>query len=389
MDLSNKKDRDALKSFFKKNSIPTESNFADLIDGMLNQKDDGIAKQPNSPLSIEADSSSKKNVLSLYSNLSNDASTWSLSLNSQDTPGGPQKPGLSINDKNGKSCLFIDENNGHTELKSLNINRTSIHENGGIGIGVDSGHMGTYALSIKQNGSNPKHGIRLINANSTKSLQLWVGTGGAVIDAESSTNLHIRTGSKERITIDNDGPIKIPQLQSNSQHGVQLLNADSSKSCRLWVGTSGAFIDAESSADLSLRTDGKNRIFINSDGRTTISQETWTTPNLLNGWTNYHNTYNSAGYFKDSFGIVHLKGLVKNGQTNKAIFTLPNNYRPAKRELHAVCTHPDTIGRIDIFTNGEVRMRSGNKAWISLDGITFLAVSFVFLPPIIPIIPIR
>ena len=36
-----KLDRKALKSFFVKNAIPTEGNFKDLIDGMINAKDDG------------------------------------------------------------------------------------------------------------------------------------------------------------------------------------------------------------------------------------------------------------------------------------------------------------------------------------------------------------
>ncbi|NJO16389.1 MAG: hypothetical protein HC877_11775 [Thioploca sp.] len=92
MNLSDKKNRDVLKSFFKRNAIPTESNFADLIDSMLNQKD-GIAKLPDTPLSIEADNSSQKNVLSLYTKLANDQPVWTLSLN---TPNS--QSGLSIND---------------------------------------------------------------------------------------------------------------------------------------------------------------------------------------------------------------------------------------------------------------------------------------------------
>ena len=49
-----KRNRAELKQFFVKNAIPTEKNFADLVDGQLNQKDDGIVKQPNDALSIEA-----------------------------------------------------------------------------------------------------------------------------------------------------------------------------------------------------------------------------------------------------------------------------------------------------------------------------------------------
>ena len=52
---TDKKNRSELKTFFKTNAIPTEGNFADLIDAMLNQKDDGLVKLPNDPLCIEGD----------------------------------------------------------------------------------------------------------------------------------------------------------------------------------------------------------------------------------------------------------------------------------------------------------------------------------------------
>ena len=47
------RDRTELKSYFVKNAIPTESNFSDFVDAVLNQKDDGIVKPPGNPLSIE------------------------------------------------------------------------------------------------------------------------------------------------------------------------------------------------------------------------------------------------------------------------------------------------------------------------------------------------
>ncbi|NEP94495.1 hypothetical protein, partial [Okeania sp. SIO2F5] len=109
-------------------------------------------------------------------------------------------------------------------------------------------------------------------------------------------------------------------------------------------------------------------------GETTLQQESWKTPTLQNGWVNYGRGYNSAGYFKDSLGIVHLKGLVKNGTAN-TIFTLPVGYRPAAQELHSVATSPNAMARVDILSNGTVQRISGSSTWISLDGITFRAGS--------------
>ena len=103
------------------------------------------------------------------------------------------------------------------------------------------------------------------------------------------------------------------------------------------------------------------------------SEEAWIVPAFMNSWTNYDTTYNPAGYFKDSLGIVHLRGLVKNGTNNTTIFTLPVGYRPSNQELQAVQTNLNTIGRVDILADGQVTVVSGSNGWVSLDGITFRA----------------
>ena len=115
-------------------------------------------------------------------------------------------------------------------------------------------------------------------------------------------------------------------------------------------------------------------------GQTKLEQEAWQTPTFLNSWVNYENTYNPAGYFKDSLGIVHLRGLVKNGTNNTTIFTLPVGYRPSNRELLTVQTYTtaagtgnNTTGRVDILTDGTVQVIFGNNGWLSLDGLTFRA----------------
>lgn len=93
---------------------------------------------------------------------------------------------------------------------------------------------------------------------------------------------------------------------------------------------------------------------------------------------NYSATYNPAGYFRDKNGIVHLRGLVKSGTMGATIFTLPEGYRPAYRELQPVIANatPNIIGRCDIYTNGNVNATSGNNGWYSLDGTTFRASGY-------------
>lgn len=61
-----------------------------------------------------------------------------------------------------------------------------------------------------------------------------------------------------------------------------------------------------------------------------IDCEQLITPTLINSWTDYGNGYSTVGYWKDSFGYVHLKGAVSNPSQviNNTIFTLPDGYKP-------------------------------------------------------------
>lgn len=107
-----------------------------------------------------------------------------------------------------------------------------------------------------------------------------------------------------------------------------------------------------------------------------IQNDFWTAPTLLNSWVYYGSPYNPPGYYKDSFGIVHLRGLVKSGTMTNAIFTLPAGYRPANRQMNAAASFvstTDAYGRIDVDNAGNVLPMAGSNAFISMDNITFRA----------------
>lgn len=102
------------------------------------------------------------------------------------------------------------------------------------------------------------------------------------------------------------------------------------------------------------------------------AQENWTAPTFLNSWINNGSGYNNAGFYKDEFGIVHLRGLVKSGTMQASIFTLPTGYRPAAREFFGTVSNA-LFGSVYIDPDGSVVPWSGSNAWFSLDGITFKA----------------
>ena len=102
-------------------------------------------------------------------------------------------------------------------------------------------------------------------------------------------------------------------------------------------------------------------------------QEERQTATLQNNWINYGAGYESATFWKDKCGVVHLAGLIKGGTTTAetVIFTLPEGYRPRTSEkffavsMNAICV-------IDVYVTGDVAIKTGaNSGWLSLSGISF------------------
>ena len=100
-------------------------------------------------------------------------------------------------------------------------------------------------------------------------------------------------------------------------------------------------------------------------------------------WQNYGAGLETARYYKDALGHVHIEGLVKSaGLAPNAIFMLPAGYRPAARLTFAVdcasgSTPSDTFGRLDVAVDGTVSWEDvdGCEAYeyISLSGVDFRA----------------
>ena len=101
-------------------------------------------------------------------------------------------------------------------------------------------------------------------------------------------------------------------------------------------------------------------------------------PGFASSWINYGSGFNSAAFYRDPFGVVHLKGLVKNGTVGSAqtIFTLPANYIPTDRYMFDAVSYDGAAyvqGRVDILNDGRVVPITGHTTYISLDGISFRA----------------
>lgn len=126
---------------------------------------------------------------------------------------------------------------------------------------------------------------------------------------------------------------------------------------------------------VSADNEGKISVIERDYARKTHGQ--WFEAQLLNGWVNY-NDDRKANYTIDEFGFVVFKGAIKDGVIAPTGFTtpafiLPLRYRPyANIELPIVSSN-NSLGNITIRHNGEVYIRSGNNAWISLENVRFTA----------------
>ena len=124
-------------------------------------------------------------------------------------------------------------------------------------------------------------------------------------------------------------------------------------------------------SDLALPTEKAVKTY--ADTKAAVAQEDWTAPSLINSWVNEGGSMETAGYFKDSLGIVHIKGSIKTGTLATVAFVLPAGYRPAAKQRFGGASATGVVTRIDVDSSGNVTPVYGNNAGLSLDEITFRA----------------
>src|SRR3954468_9536442 len=137
--------RTTLKSYFITNAIPKQSDFADLIDSILVQTEDGIRKQGSDPVAIQAqqtDQNGVQQVLHFYKNFNDANAAWKFSYLTQNTTNPAS--GLNIgNPPIVQSSLFIKESDGSigigntNPMAKLHVSGNAILE-GNVGVGNTS-----------------------------------------------------------------------------------------------------------------------------------------------------------------------------------------------------------------------------------------------------------
>lgn len=118
-----KQDRETLKGKFRNGKIPSEKEFADLIDSMLNTLDEGFDKSPDDGLKVSQLLNTGR-LISFYQNITVESSMWHIGL-------GQATKNLQFGNQFNKNVLTLrSQRNADTEA--------GINSRMGVGINTEN-----------------------------------------------------------------------------------------------------------------------------------------------------------------------------------------------------------------------------------------------------------
>lgn len=281
------------------------------------------------------------------------------------------------NDWNEGNYIWVAFSHGHLHSAAYLGNDgsgTEIHDNtihfGSMEVNHVSGSNGIMATSIAN------HNTFMVDA----------GLGGAAGNGKDI----IATGSYNRFFLAYlDWDLITPGLNFWEWRNLDGSSGSWSPADREFAGGSGDTIRLSNAggstqfyalgrdvSDGHLKFTGTQTGYIGYDfnGPISATQENWSAPTLLNGWTNFGSGWQTAGYYKDTASHrVYLRGMITGGDAGatKILFTLPSGYRPTAVEMFPI-GNVTTNARIYIDTSGNVALHiTVDSSWISLNGISF------------------
>lgn len=103
---------------------------------------------------------------------------------------------------------------------------------------------------------------------------------------------------------------------------------------------------------------------------------TWVVATMLNGWSYFGGGYSLVSYRKMG-DVVQMRGVAKGGTIgapSASMLLLPSGFRPPAAMMFAVIAG-NTLGRINVNSDGNCYCEIGTNTYVSFDGIWFSTVS--------------
>lgn len=211
----NKRPRSALKTYFAKNAIPTEQQFGQLIDSGINQRDDGVYKNPGDPLAIEAagDDTSLKRTVNFYLSFADADPAWSIALKARSVPANPAtaRLGWSVLDAVGTPRLTVDAASGNVGVGTVEP-KEKLEVAGRVRAGT---------MSIGPWPANPSYGfvgVSTLDQAQQGNYALLQGTvaNAGVTFLNSPTSIKLRLANTDKVVIDDSEITMLLPLRVNS-----------------------------------------------------------------------------------------------------------------------------------------------------------------------------
>ncbi len=278
----------------------------------------------------------------------------------------PDGHSLNAVDGSPNDAVFVN-NQGFVGIGST-VPSDDLHvhtSNGDVAIRMTSG--GSWALVLKQTDAS------LFTVENGGQERIAVAAGGNVgVGTTSPAHLTHLSGTNPSLMIENNGlGAAFLRFNRTAAPETNYIALGNNNTLFFKVGGGDRMV-IDSTGSIGIGTNSPTARLEVRGGETILEQEDWQIPTLLGGWSNTGDPFAPAGYYKDSMGIVHLRGRVENGVLD--VFNLPPGYRPAFNRIFRV--HGFAAGGvfIQVHSTGEVEAGTATT-WTFLDGITFRAAN--------------
>ena len=117
-----------------------------------------------------------------------------------------------------------------------------------------------------------------------------------------------------------------------------------------------------------------DKLEVNTLKTDSIVSGAWNGIDLWNDWENYGNGFATAAWYKDPLGVMHFRGMIKNGDTSAGtvLFSLWEDEVPQYGKLmFMVPNGSGGFSKIEVHPNGDFVYYGSSNIWISLDQISF------------------
>lgn len=365
MDI-NTKSRQHLREHFKKNEIPDEADFKDLIEAPLNQRDDGLARPPGEPVSVEADTAAGKPVLHLYESFTG-IPAWRVSLRDGDAESA--RAALVVSDSARNARFTIDQETGQVKVGTLETTG-DITAGGAIharsGLRVPHGQvLDVYKLRAIPTGIAPGGG--------TASDALPIPNAPDYITVDGG--LTVEGAFRARGLITAEGGLTVPAGQSATI--TESLNVP--KGIRVGPGNMSSHLDVDGAlyrCDYNTYITVDDRFYIRKVGAASAAFFFDTTNTRLGVGMTGAGTPQSALHVQSEGGRqISTNTWVDVSANSNGLGLFATNAYAASNGFKYANTHPN-IGAIGVALNHP----SANKVSVILSGSTSSTANTLFTP---------